>query len=169
MANISIQDEKDLRAGLAAFLDTFPILGQIHTRRRRIQNRLDFVKKFGVTVPAAGPDKIVRFCEVEFLQIEDSPDEGDDDCPLAIVTYGLHLFHEFFDGTDDANSQDDFISAILTVRNGILNNREIDANVYEGHLDPLTMPEFAGFGNDSFTDCVGHIADLTLKVNFYDE
>jgi hypothetical protein len=167
MANITIGDEKAAREALRAFLATFPILGNVHTRRRRIQNRGDYVSLYGVANSTAG--NIVRFLEIEFLQVADSDIEGDEDCPVAIITYGLHLFHEFFDGTADSNSQDDFVSAILTVRDAILNNREFDAGGYNGVCDPVTQPEFAQFGNDSFSDALGHWTDLNLKVNFYDD
>ena len=169
MANITIDDEKALRANLKTFLEASPILGKIHTRRRRIKSREDFVSKFGVVVAAAGPNKIVRFCEIEFLKFEDSPDEGFDDCPIAAITYGLHLFHEFFDGTDDANSNDDFIASILEIRRRFLSTQEFAAVTFEVESNPVTMPGFASFGNDSFTDCQGHVADLNLIARFYDE
>jgi hypothetical protein len=169
MSKPTITDEKAGRAALKTFLETMPILGKVFTRRRRIDSRSRFVELFGVVPPAAGgKQKIVRFCEIEFLRPVDSPTEGFDDCPLLEVVYGLHLFHEFFDGTDDSNSQDDFIDAILQLRTAFLDTRNWTAGLYNLNGDPIVANEFARFGNDTFTDCTGHFIDLLLTVRFYD-
>lgn len=170
MPKPTITDEKEGRAALKSFLETMPILGKVSTRRRRIDSRSDFVTKFGVDPPANSGvnQKIVRFAEIEFLQYVDSPTEGFDDCPVLQITYGIHIFQEFFDGTDDVNSNDDFISSILQMRNKFLDVRERDLTSWELVTDPLTMPGFAQFGSDTFTDCVGHIADLNVIGSFYD-
>lgn len=174
--NVTIADEKILRAGLKTFLEVSAIVGNVHTRRRKINNRADFVDKYGVTVAAIENSKIIRFCDIEFIRFEDSPDEGFDDCPVLIATYNLHLFHEFFEGTDDANSNDDFIQAILTLRDRFLETQDFAAGNFQaqsaglpqGGSVGLGMPEFAQFGADAFTDATGHFTDLLLRFNLYD-
>jgi hypothetical protein len=166
--NVAAADEKTARANLKTFLETIPTLGSVFTRRRRINNRADFVAKFGYTSPDVPTQKIIRFAEIELIKCEDSDVEGFDDCPVLIATYGVHIFQEFFDGDDDANSNDQFIASFLTIRDKFLETREFAAGNFLAESEPVTLPEFVQFGNDTFTDAIGHFCDLNLKLNFYD-
>lgn len=167
--NVTTVDEIACRAHLKTELETMPFLGHVHIRRRNITSREDFVKKFGVLESAVPGVKIMRFVDIEFIRFEDSDVEGFDDCPVMAGVYGFHVFQEFFDGTDDANSNDDFIRSILELRDYFLESREFTAGDFFVVTEPLTMPEFAGFGNDSFTDATGHFCDVTVRANYYDE
>ncbi len=167
--NVTAGDEKTLRGNLKTFLEAIAILGNVHTRRRRVDNRADFVTKFGVQIAAVPLNQIVRYVDIEFVRFEDSPSEGFDDCPVLIATYNLHLFQEFFEVDDDANSNDDAIESLLTLRDKFLETQEFPAGNFDAESEPLTMPEFMSLGNDGFTDAVGHFADLQLRVNFYDD
>jgi len=159
-----IAQEKEVRAALKAWLETFPILGNVFDRRRLIVNKIDFVAKLGID-SVDGISEIV-FAQIDFLKFEDSQTEGFDDCPVPILVYNIHLFREFADlREDDSNSSDDFISAILTLRDAILNKRGYSFGV----ADPVTQDDFAQFGSDGFTDCKGHFTDLTLRVQYYGE
>jgi hypothetical protein len=168
MANPTITDVEAFETAVLADLATLPILGNILDRRRAIANRQDYFAK--LAIEQADQNEIV-FCELEFLHFEDSPDEGDDDCPVLIVTYGVHVFRQFVDlRSDDSNSSQDFKNAIFSIRKFFLeSNREYSAGDFLAIVDPLLMPDFAQFGNDTFTDAVGHVGDLNLTVRFYDE
>ncbi len=166
--NVTEADEKAARAALKTALETIPELGSVFTRRRRIDNRADFVSKFGYDSTDVPKQKIIRFAEIELLKPEDSDTEGFDDCPVLINTYGIHIFQEFFDGTDDANSNDQFISSLLKIRDKFLETREFDAGNFLVKSDPVTVPEFIQFGGDTFTDATGHFCDFNIKFNFYD-
>lgn len=164
---IEIADEQSVRAVLAADLATLPILGNIFSRRRLITSRADFMDKLGIK---RGGKTEIKFCEIDLLQITDSEDEGFDDCPLAILTYNLHIFHEFVDlRADGSNSDTDFTNALIQLRAYGLNKRSFTIGLTRGIVETEAMlqAEFAQFGNDTFTDCVGHSVDIEWKVYFY--
>lgn len=167
--NVTGADEKTGRIAIAAFLATFPILGNVHWRPHRIDNRADFVEKYGILVPAVPKQKIIRFTELQFLRPTDSDTEGFDDCPVLNVTYGVHLFHEFWNVDDDSNSELDFTEAVLLLRDKLLEVRSFDAGNFTITSEPVTSPGNAQFGNDGFTDATGHFIDFNLECSFYDD
>lgn len=163
MSLFDIDDEQTLRAEIVAYLETFPVLGKIFDRRRMISSLADFVDKLSIEV--AGDVTEVRYVEIELIDIEDSPDEGFDDCPIGILTYNLHFFAQFADErSDGSNSDKDFTDGLLQLRNGFLNKRTWVSGSAES--EPLESAEFSQFGQDTLTDCKGYTKDLTLKV-FY--
>jgi hypothetical protein len=168
MANIDKTDVVAFIGNLVAFMATIPSVGNVLDRRRSIANRQEYADILGID---AVDDLEIKFCETEFLRFEDSPDEGDDDCPIAVLTFGIHLFHEFADlRSDSTNSSFDYIGAILDIRKEFLEgNREFAAGDFLAVVDPVTMPDFSQFGNDDFSDAVGHIGNLNLTARFYDE
>jgi hypothetical protein len=172
MGQITISDEQTLRAELAADLATIPVAGNVFDRRRKFNSRQDFLQRTQQTIgTGSGKTKEIRFIELELINVEDSPDEGFDDCPVAILTYNLHIFHEFNDGrTDGSNSDTDFNDAIFQLRSKFLSKRKFVSGRVQTDAG-ITPPgtEFTQFGNDTFTDVTGHFKDLTLKVNYYDE
>src|ERR1043166_2577314 len=158
-----IDDEQTLRSEIVEYLETFPILGKIFDRRRMITSKADFVDK--LTVEAAGNVSEVQYLELELLDYKDSPDEGFEDCPIAELTYNLHLFKQFADErVDNSNSDKDMTNAILTLRNAFLNKRTWVSGTAES--DPLETADFTQFGQDTLTDCKGYSKDLTFKVYF---
>jgi hypothetical protein len=171
MAKIDIDDEQALRGEIAADLATIPLAGNIFDRRRKFNSRQDFLKRCGVTIGAdAEVTREVRFVEIELINVEDDPDEGFDDCPVAVLTYNFHLFHEFNDGrVDESNSDTDFTDLILQLRTKYLDKREFVSGtvVSESGLTPPDGTEFTQFGADTFTDIVGHFKDLTFKAKYY--
>lgn len=167
MSNITVTDVKAFQDNLKSDLETIAALGHVNTRRRLIANRKDYFDKLAID----GTDESeICFTEIEFLRFQDSPDEGGDDCPVAILSFGLHIFRQFVDlRSDNSNSADDFLNAILSIRKHFLEgNREYSAGSFIGVIDPVEMPDFAQFGNDTLTDAVGQIGDLNLTVRFYD-
>lgn len=166
--NVTGPDEKIGRQAIAAFLASFPILGNVFWRPNRINNRADFVEKYGVDIAAQPKQKFVRFLDLQFLRPTDSPIEGFDDCPVLVVTYGIHLFQEFWEVDDDSNSELDFTSAVLLLRDKLLETREFAAGNFLITSEPATFPGVAQFGNDGFTDATGHFIDLNLECSFYD-
>lgn len=165
---ITIIDETALRAAIVADISTITLTGNIFPRRRLIQSRADFIAKLG-THPNAGFE--VRFLELDLINVENS-DEGPIDCPAAILTYNLHLFHQFADGRPDgSNSDRDFTDTLLRLRALFLSRQEYNSGsgLSRGvaQIDALTAAEFTQFGNDGLIDCVGHSKDLTLKLNYY--
>lgn len=167
--NVTAADEKAGRIAIAAFLATFPILGNVHWRPHRIDNRADFVAKYGVDVAAVPTQKIIRFTELDFLRPVDSDTEGFDDCPVLIVTYGIHLFHEFWNVDDNSNSELDFTNGILTLRDALLETRTFAAGNFSIESQPIVSPGNVQFGNDGFTDATGHFIDFNLECSFYDD
>lgn len=167
--HFTIDDEKAQRAALATFLATMPILGHVFDRRRLITDRRTYAERLGWKIGTHNSEeREIRYIAIDFLKVVDSKDEGFDDCPVPIITYNLHIFHEFKDnraaqGDADSNSTDDFISAILTLRDAVLNRRDYDF----GKADPVTMAADAQLGNDGFTDCEGHFADLQIEISSY--
>lgn len=170
MAKISITDEQAVRAKIVADIAAIDLSGNVFDRRRRITSRKNFFDQLGTSVGSGAAAKTeIRFVDVDLLNIEDSPDEGFDDCPVAIATYNLHLFHEFADLRDDeSNSDKDFTDLLLRLRSHFLDEREFNISGWEIQLQPLQFPEFTQFGNDTFTDVVGHFKDATLIAHFYD-
>lgn len=161
MANLDGTTEKSIREAVAAQLDLLGVCGNIFTRRRFITSRQDFARALGKR--SVDEKTEINFLEIEFLKFVDSDVQGFDDCPSIELTYGLHLFKQFVDDrTDGTNSDLDFTTAILAIRDRILRT-----DSFAGGVDPiLTMPEFAQFGNDSLTDCKGHSADLVLTIDY---
>lgn len=170
MAKITIVEEQLCRSAIVADIDAIDLSGNVFNRRRKITSRMDFFDKLGVDVGAGdGMEREIRFVDVDLLNIEDSPDEGPDDCPVAVLTYNLHLFHEFADERPDgSNSDRDFTDLQLRLRTHYLDEREFTIPGWEIQLQPLQFPEFTQFGNDTFTDVKGYYKDLTLIANFYD-
>lgn len=174
MAHITITDEQTLRAEIVAYLQTIALAGNVFDRRRKFNSRTDFFQRCGQDI-GTGSTKTreIRFTEIELLNVEDSPDEGFDDCPVAVLSYGLHIFHEFADSreSDDSNSDKDFTQLLLTLRSKFLSKRTFVGGraVSQDSLTPPEATEFTQFGGDTFTDIVGHYKDLTLKVNYYDQ
>lgn len=167
MANITITEEQACRARIVADVTGIgPLAGKVFNRRRSISSRKDFFAKLGNDVD----DKTeIRYIEIELLNIEDSETEGFDDCPVAVLTYNLHLFHEFADlRSDNSNSDKDFTELLLLLRTFFLGEQEFTITGWEIQTQPLIFSEFTQFGNDTFTDVRGHWKDLTLKANFYD-
>lgn len=167
MSNITITDEQEFRAALLADLETIVLAGKVSPRRRSVNSRADFFKKLGMTVN----EKVeIRFCEIELLNIEDDETEGFDDCPVANLTYGLHLFHEFADDrSDDTNSDTDFTELLLLLRSFFLDKRDYSLTNWNVETDPIKPADFTQFGNDTFTDVVGHFKNMTLITGFYDK
>jgi hypothetical protein len=164
--NVKKSDYAAFMADLVAFLETFPILGSVFDRRREILNRADFVEKLTQTVDGGSE---VRFTELEFLKPTDSDTEGDDDCPVLELTVGVHLFHQFNDSrSDGSNSSIDFVDAVLTIRDAILNRREFAGGDFVVEVDPIEADDFAQFGDDQFTGSTGHTIDFSLLARFYD-
>lgn len=162
--NITGENEKNIRLEIKTILEGLPVeIGNVFERRRLITDRADFVKKLSVL---AADVKEIRFAEISLLQFDDSEDEGCDDEPVCILTYGLHLFQEFKDSrSDDTNSDASFNASILAIRNYFLYNRDMLSG--KAQAEPVTQPEFSQFGQDTLTDCTGHFADLILRVNYY--
>lgn len=170
MSKITIEDEQTLRAEIVAYLATEPLAGHVFNRRRMISSRNHFARTLGVAIGDKTTTE-VRFTELELLNVEDSPDEGFDDCPVAVLTYNVHSFHEFADErADGSNSDRDFNDWILTARRMILDKRTfVDGRAVV--VDSLTPPEgqeYTQFGSDTLTDCKGYFKDQLLKVNYYD-
>lgn len=167
MAKITITDEQAIRTAIANHVDAVALAGNVFTRRRAINSRQDFFQKLGVAV---GSRLEIRFAEIELLNIEDSPDEGPDDCPVAVLTYNVHLFHEFVDGrADNSNSDTDFTDLLIRLRTAFLNQTEFAVAGWIGVVQEFTPAEFTQFGPDTFTDAVGHFKDFNLVINVYDE
>lgn len=164
---IGIDQEQATRAQVVADLTAIGALaGKVFGRRRSVASRQEFFKMLGQTV---GVKTEVRFIEVELINIDDDPDEGPDDCPVAVLTYNLHTFHEFVDDRGSgSNSDKDFNDLLFRLRTFYLDRREFQASGWRVVTDPLTFPEFTQFGNDNFTDVLGHFKDITLKAYFYD-
>lgn len=167
MAKIAIADEQAAREVIRGYIAAFALAGNVFPRRRSFNSRADFFKGLGTEV---NNETEIRFVEMELVNIEDSPDEGPDDCPVATLTYNLHIFHQFADDrSDDTNSDTDFTDLLFRLRTFFLDEREFLVNgAWTVQMQPLVPAELTQFGNDTFTDCVGHFKDATLKVEFYD-
>jgi hypothetical protein len=167
LANITITDEQEFRAAFLADLETFVLAGNVFPRRRSVNSRADFFKKLGKVVSEKTE---IRFVEIDLLNIEDNETEGFDDCPVANLTYGLHLFHEFADiRSDDTNSDTDFTELLLLLRSFFLSKRDYVLTNFDVQTDPIKPADFTQFGNDTFTDTIGHFKNLTLVTGFYDK
>lgn len=166
MSIITIADETAFRAALITYVETEPLAGNVFDRRRQITSRKDFFEKLGKSVNAKTE---IRFTEIELINIEDSPDEGFDDCPVAVLTYNFHCFHQFADSrSDGSNSDRDFTNLLLRLRSMFLSERSfVTGTGWIVETQPLTGSEFKQFGNDTFTDVLGHYKDLTLEARFY--
>jgi hypothetical protein len=164
---ITIAQEQAARSQFVADVQAFGALaGNVFNRRRSVSSRQDFFAKLGQTV---GVKTFIRYVDIELIQIEDDPTEGPDDCPVAVLTYNLHAFHEFQDEiAGGGNSDYDFTDFLLQMRAFFLDRQAFGISGWRVETTPLTFPEFTQFGNDNFTDVVGHFKDLTLKAYFYD-
>lgn len=173
MPHITIDLEQSLRAEIVAAIATIELAGNVFDRRRKFTSRADFLRRVGQTIgTGSAKTREVRFTEIELVNFEDDANEGFDDCPVAILTYNLHLFHEFNDGRDDgSNSDKDFTDLLFLLRSKMLNTRYFASRkaVADWSINPEDGTEFTQFGGDTFTDLVGHFKDLTLKVRYYDE
>ncbi len=168
MAKITIDDEQEFRAALVADLVAQSAGRNVFNRRRSLNSRADFFLKLGVEV---NTETEIRYIDVELINIEDDETEGPDDCPVANLTYNLHLFDQFADErSDDTNSDFDFTALLLGLRSRFLGTREYLITNWEVEVLPITPTggEFTQFGNDTFTDCLGHFKNLTLVAKFYD-
>lgn len=172
MANVTIEDEQALRGEIVALLETVPLAGNVFGRRRKFNSRNDFLERVGSTLGTGNAKtREIRFIEVELINLEDS-DEGFAECPVPVLTYNLHVFHEFNDKRPDgSNSDRDFTAMLLELRRLFSARRQfLDRRAC---VDPSIMPpdatEFTQFGADTVADVWGHSKDLTLKVFIYDE
>lgn len=164
---LSETDELNIRNEIVALLLTEPLAGNVFDRRRSISSRADFYRKLNVDV---NDGREVRFIEVELLNLDDSPDEGADDNPVALLTYNFHLFHQFVDErSDDSNSDRDFTNLLIRLRRLFLNSRDFIGRRGVSDDAALTADEFTQFGPDTFTDVNGHFKDLTITIRVYDD
>lgn len=165
-AYLTQTQEKALRAEVVDLIETIgDLAGNVYDRRRSFNSRTDFIDRN----KSAVSDKFeIRFIEVSLVNVEDSPTEGFADCPVPILTYNLHLFHEFADErTDGTNSDDDFSALILALRAKFLQKLKFDNGRVE--CDGIVFDEFTQIGQDTFTDIRGHYKDATLRMFYYDE
>lgn len=172
MAYLTGEDEAALRAEIVAEIEAIGALaGNVFNRRRQFNSKTDFIARTTKLVGESGKEKKeVRFVEVELINIEDSPDEGFADCPAVILTYNLHIFHEFADErSDETNSDFDFNTCLLKLRARFLSKFEWIENRGRAESDGLTFPELTQFGNDGFTDIRGYSKDVELRIICYDE
>lgn len=173
MARITIDDEQALRSEIVTDLNAIEGIGFVFDRRRKFTSRTDFLARTKTAIGSGSSiAKFVRFAELELSNIEDSPDEGFDDCPVAILTYTLHIFHEFADELPGgSNSDKDFNQVIFALRDRFLSKRRFASGLAltDAGITPIDGTDFSQFGADPFTEIVGHSKDLLLKVNYYDE
>lgn len=174
MPHLTIELEQSLRAEIvAAIVSIGDLAGNVFDRRRKFTSRKDFLDRVGQTI-GTGSNKVreIRFTELELLNFEDAAGEGFDDCPVPVLTYGLHIFHEFSDNrADGSNSDKDFTNYLFLLRSKMLNTRYFQSRkaVADWSVMPEDATEFTQFGGDTFTDVVGHYKDLVLKILYYDE
>lgn len=157
--------EHSFRDELIAYASTVTIVGHVFDRRRLISSRNDFIEKLGIEVEA---ETLIRYVEIELVDLNDDPDEGFDDCPVAVATYNFHFFHQFKDEfASGGNSDRDFTDALLQFRSKFLSKRFFLNGTVQ--TQPLKSGDYTQFGQDAFTDMKGYSKDQTLEVRFYDE
>jgi len=169
MAKITKTDELQFRAALVADLVAQSEGRNVFDRRRSFNSRTDFVEKTGAEVD---DETEIRYIDIALINIEDDPDEGPDDCPVANLTYELHFFYQFADARDDStNSTYDFDGLLISLRSFFLDKREYEITNWIVAVQPITPPgsEFTQFGNDTFTDIIGHFKNINLVAQFYDK
>lgn len=155
--------EKELTIREAAGTKIALLTSSTFVRRPVIDSKNDWVELLGHE--NVDEEYELKVCTVDLLQFADSDDEGCDDDPVVVLTYGVHLFHEFKEvRSDDSTSTDDFYALVLNLRNAFL-----DKNRSLGDLDkveslPLTQTSFILLGDDPLTGSFGHSVDFQLRV-----
>lgn len=170
LTNTTGADEQVLLAAATQKVKNILGIANVYDRIRSIASMQDFVRKL-----TARPDgrKEIRYADFEFLGYDDSADEGDDDCPVAILIYRFHFCFQFVDARPDgSNSAREFTAANLALRKDFLETRDVFAPgiVPEkkiGRFETLTRETFAVLGLDAQTGVESHSINYFLKVRHY--
>lgn len=172
MVNLTPQLELEIREYLKTKVETVPAIGKVFTRPRTFSSEQDFIDECKYAVE---DDIEIRYCEISLVsfrdsQTDDSILEDCDDMPIVFLTYNLNLHFEFKDErkkvvtNDDetettvySNSFDDFVKAILDLRNKFVENRYWEDQKLEH--SPLVQ-----IGNIITEDAVRHQANFQVIV-----
>lgn len=140
-------------------------INTVYDRIRSVSSIQDATRKLTVKPDAR---REVRYCDLEFLRFEDSQ-EGDDDCPVAVLVYRLHIAFQFVEvRPDGSNSAREFTAAILRLRKDFLESTDVfDADRIVGRYEPLVFENNAGLGTDTQTGIEAHTQDYFLRVKHY--
>jgi hypothetical protein len=159
-----LDPSKELTIRTALGTKIAAITGTVFVRRPMIDSNIDWVEKLGVQ--NVDQEVELRLCTVDLRDFVDQ-DEGCDDDPVVNLSYNVHLFHEYKESrSDSSNSTDDFIAAVLSLRNAFLDeNRSLGTPALaKVETLPLTQSGFIILGDDPLTGAFGHYIDLTATV-----
>lgn len=167
LTNTTPEDEQFVLSGLVTKIQNLIDLANVFDRLRFVNSKSDLVSKTMI-VPDA--KKEVRYACFEFLGYDDDTTEGDDDCPVIILIYRLHLFFQFVDvRADSSNSAREFTGAILVLRKDFLESRDLlePDSPRKGVIESFQKENNAALQADSLTGITGHSIDFLVRVKHY--
>ena len=169
LTNTEPIDEQNLLENLVLKVKNLIDVQNVFDRLKYVNSKTDLVLK---TMLKIDKKKEVRYVAFEFLGYDDDPAEGDDDCPVCILIYRVHLFFQFVEvRASGSNSAREFTAAILTLRKDFLESREIaatePASENKGISEPLARENNAALVADPLTGMTGHSIDFLLRVKHY--